>query len=355
MNAHSAISASKFEDAIPAPEPRAKAISQIVLGDLTCILELGVTAAVGIAILFLYLGEGATLSSIYGVAIIGVALVQAISFRASKLYDLNILSAPTRSIAKIFLAWVFVFGALATLAFLTKTGESFSRLWMGAWFVVGFVEILALRSGVSILVGKWLRQGLLETRVAIVGGGERAERLIQLITASNNPSVRICGVFDDRGDRVANQVRGYPKLGSVDSLLAFTRTAHVDILVINLPSIAEDRILQIIKKLSVLPVDIRLAAHFQKLKFLPGEVSHLESVPLLRIANKPITDWGVVSKAIEDRVLAALILLASLPFLPFPHWLSKRQARARCSSSKSAMASITNWSRSSSFGLFEPT
>ena len=37
--------------------------------------------AVGIAILFLYLGEGATLLSIYGVAIIGVALVQAIKAR----------------------------------------------------------------------------------------------------------------------------------------------------------------------------------------------------------------------------------------------------------------------------------
>jgi Undecaprenyl-phosphate glucose phosphotransferase len=313
MNAHTNIAGPEIEVALAAPQPRAKTISQIVLGDLICFLEVGLTALAGIAILFIYLGAEATLASIYGVAILGVALAQTISFRASKLYDLNILIAPTRNINKILLAWIYVFAAFAILAFLSKTGSSFSRVWMGSWFVVGLLTFLGFRGGVYFLTRKWLRQGLLETRIAIVGGGERAERLIQLIAASNNPSIRICGVFDDRGKRVANQVSGYPKLGSVNSLIEFTRTAQVDMLIINLPPVAEDRILEITKKLSMLPVDIRLATHFQKLKFLPGAVSQLESVPLLRIVNKPITDWGIVCKAVEDRVLAAIILVLTLP------------------------------------------
>src|SRR5262249_37906428 len=78
---------------------------------------------------------------------------------------------------------------------------------------------------------------------------------------------------------------------------------------------AEVRILQMLKKLWVLPVDIRLAAHSNKLRFRPRSYSYIGNVPVLDVFDKPITDWDVVMKWLFDKMVGSLILLAATPIL----------------------------------------
>ena len=66
---------------------------------------------------------------------------------------------------------------------------------------------------------------------------------------------------------------GERKLGTVDDLVEFGRRTRVDLVIFSLPISAEDRILQMLKKLWVLPLDIRLAAHTNKLQFRPRSYS----------------------------------------------------------------------------------
>ena len=89
----------------------------------------------------------------------------------------------------------------------------------------------------------------------------------------------------------------------------------VDILIVALPVSAETRVLQLIKKLWVLPVDIRLAAQASKLRFRPRAYSFAGTVPLIDIVDKPITDWDVVVKWLFDKSVAALALLALAPVM----------------------------------------
>ena len=67
-------------------------------------------------------------------------------------------------------------------------------------------------------------------------------------------------------------------------------------LIVALPVSAETRVLQLIKKLWVLPVDIRLAAQASKLRFRPRTYSFAGTVPLIDVLDKPITDWDVVAQ-----------------------------------------------------------
>src|SRR5262249_54944125 len=152
----------------------------------------------------------------------------------------------------------------------------------------------------------WTTIGRLETRVVIVGADERAEQLIASLEDAPDSDIRICGLFDDRTDRVADRVRGYPVLGSVKSLVNFARNRRVDLLIVALPITAERRIVEMVKQLYVLPVDIRLAAHADSLRLAPHAYSYLGGVPMLDVARRPVADWDLVVKAIEDRVLAAL-------------------------------------------------
>jgi hypothetical protein len=81
----------------------------------------------------------------------------------------------------------------------------------------------------------------------------------------------------------------------------------------SLPISAESRILQMLKKLWVLPVDIRLSAHTNKLRFRPRSYSYHRHGAGARRVRQPIADWDVVMKWLFDKIVGGLALLARSP------------------------------------------
>ncbi len=136
--------------------------------------------------------------------------------------------------------------------------------------------------------------GRFDRRTAIVGGGEAGETLISALSAQPDSGIRIVGVFDDRNDdRSTDTVAGVPKLGNVDDLVAYARRQPLDLIVFTIPITAEGRILQMLAKLWVLPIDIRLSAHAAKLRLRPRSYSYLGSVPCstCSTSRSPIGTW----------------------------------------------------------------
>jgi exopolysaccharide biosynthesis polyprenyl glycosylphosphotransferase len=70
-----------------------------------------------------------------------------------------------------------------------------------------------------------------------------------------------------------------------------------------------------LKKLWVLPLDIRLAAHSNKLRFRPRSYSYIGNVPVLDIFDRPIADWDVVMKWLFDKIVGSLLLLCAAPVM----------------------------------------
>ena len=159
-------------------------------------------------------------------------------------------------------------------------------------------------------------RGQFDRRTAIVGGGPLAEELIRSLEAETESGIRIVGVFDDRGDnRSSSVVASYPKLGTVSDLVDYARSTRLDLVIFTLPIAAEDRLLQMLAKLWVLPIDIRLSAKATKLKLRPRAYSYLGSVPVLDVFDKPMADWDIVTKAIFDRVVGAAMLVVLAPVM----------------------------------------
>ncbi len=124
------------------------------------------------------------------------------------------------------------------------------------------------------------------------------------------------GVFDDRNDgRALDTCAGVPKLGKVDDILEFARRTRIDLVLFALPISAETRILEMLKKLWVLPVDIRLSAHTNKLRFRPRSYSYIGDVPTLDVFEQPINDWDKVLKSAFDRVVGAIMLILLAPVM----------------------------------------
>jgi Undecaprenyl-phosphate glucose phosphotransferase len=150
----------------------------------------------------------------------------------------------------------------------------------------------------------------------VVGGGEFGQTLLRHFGESSSPDISMIGVFDDRSDdRSPQTVEGFPKLGNVDDLVEFARHTRIDLVIFALPITAEQRILEMLRKLWVLPIDIRLAAHANRLRFRPRSYSYVGRVPVLDLFDKPIADWDVVIKLAFDKIVGALALIALSPVL----------------------------------------
>jgi Undecaprenyl-phosphate glucose phosphotransferase len=166
------------------------------------------------------------------------------------------------------------------------------------------------------LVLAWTRDGRLERRAVIVGGGSLAEDLIRRLEAQPGNDIRICGIFDDRDDdRSPPMVEGYPKLGTITELVEFGRITRLDMLIVTLPLTAMARVRELLKKLWVLPVDIRLSAHADRLRFRPRNYSYEGSLPFLDVVDKPLADWDAVAKRAFDLLLGSMALIALSPVM----------------------------------------
>lgn len=212
--------------------------------------------------------------------------------------------------------WAAVFGCFTLVLFFLKMGEEFSRVWLATWFFGGIAVLIALRVIVGRVVASWQQAGVLERRAVLVGGGPEAVELIRALRAEPANDIRIVGIFDDRtNDRIPALAEGLPKLGRIDELLEFGRQAEVDMLIMALPMAAEQRLLELLKMLWVLPVDIRLSAGASRLRFRPRSYSYVGAVPFLDLYDKPIADWNRVAKSCFDRIVGSILLALFTPVM----------------------------------------
>ena len=309
----------------PALSPAAREVAQsisgpvmsaVLLSGVIRLVEFGALFVTGFIIFALYLDPVEGSNGWYAIPMAAGSLAAVLAISASGGYTIGALRHGIRGFNRIFLAWTGIFVAFAVVAFLAKLGDSYSRVWVGTWYVAGLFVLAAIRTGTAALVKRWTATGALQRRAIVVGGGQAAEDLIRALDAQPDSDIRIFGIFDDRkDDRSPATVAGYKKLGTISELVDFGRLAHIDLLIVSLPITAENRLLQFLKQLWVLPVDIRLSAHMNRLHFRPRTYSFVGKVPFFAVADKPIADWDYVAKSLFDRVVGGLVLLLLSPVM----------------------------------------
>ena len=293
-----------------------QAISPIVIAGAVRVADLFLLSMVGVA---LYLGYVTPLTGFhweYVAAIFGMAATAVICFQAADIYEVQVFRGQLRQMTRMISSWAFVFLLFIGASFFAKLGNEVSRLWLSAFFFVGLAALIAERLFLRSMVRGWARQGRLDRRTIIVGSDHNGEQLVEALKAQEDSDIQILGVFDDRNDtRALETCAGSPKLGKVDDIVEFARRTRIDLVLFALPISAETRILEMLKKLWVLPVDIRLSAHTTKLRFRPRSYSYLGKVPTLDVFEAPITDWDLVMKGLFDHVVGGIILLLALPVM----------------------------------------
>ncbi|MEI9403476.1 undecaprenyl-phosphate glucose phosphotransferase [Mesorhizobium argentiipisi] len=299
-----------------ASQYRRDTMSPIMVSGVLRMVEFAVLFLSGLGVYFCYVGFFSYLAWQYPLAIAATSFLAVVLLDVTDSYQIAALMRPLANFGRVLLVWAGSFALMALTAFAIKASEDYSRLLFGTWFVVGFVLIFGLRLMMAGLIRRWARDGRMERRALIVGGGKAAEQLIRSVEKQPYNDIRICGIFDDRNDKRSPPiVAGYPKLGTISELIEFARIARIDMLIVSLPLTAESRVLQLLKKLWVLPVDIRLSAHSNALQFRPRAYSYIGSVPMLDIFDKPINDWDSVAKRAFDIVFSLVGIILFSPVM----------------------------------------
>jgi Undecaprenyl-phosphate glucose phosphotransferase len=292
-------------------------IAPKVAKTLILLVEAVAIAAAAVATLAFYPGFAKAIPlSNYVSIILAMTVAFPLAAQVIGLYHLDAILSPPRSAPKLMSLWLLLLTAIALSTVALKTGDSLSRGWLGTWGIAGLGWMLLVRSAIAALSRRLNANGQFNRRAVIVGGGPEADMAIATLQQSGDTGITLLGLFDDRhDDRSPEVTRGLRKLGTIEELVVFARRTRVDTLIVTLPVHAEARLLQIISRLWILPVDIRLSAHSQKLRYRPRAYSHIGNLALLDVFDKPLGDWGPFFKMLEDKILAGLALVLLAPVM----------------------------------------
>lgn len=258
------------------------------------------------------------LPSEYQIALFIAAILTLVIFSLFDIYQSIRGLSFWQHLAKLIQAVSFMLFVLAGLAFLTKTGETYSRSWFLLLGAFSFGLLLLLRG--SLLMGLRLMRsrGWNERRVVIVGAGDLGKKLLETVQQKLWTGFRIEAIFDDKAVyNCPSTIEGIPIVKTPAHISDYLGTSGkvIDEVWLALPLDEQKRVKEILHELRHDTVTTRFVLDIFGMDLLNHSLTSLAGFPVLNIRSTPMVGINRVIKAIEDRFLAATILLLISPLL----------------------------------------
>ncbi|SQD79763.1 undecaprenyl-phosphate glucose phosphotransferase [Moritella yayanosii] len=210
-------------------------------------------------------------------------------------------------------ALIVAFLSLILSLFLVKQTSDFSRVTIAIWFSQAFVLMFSWR----YLNHKWKvtrrKLGFNLQKMAIIGATERGEKLFNEVAKHNELGYDFVGFYDDRDE--SRTYNNLTIMGNIDQAVDEARDGKVDVLFIALPSIAEQRLLDIILKLGDTTVDVHIVPDLVMSGLMHARIDHIGQVDTLSVFESPYLGAKNWIKRLEDIIVSLLIILLIAPLL----------------------------------------
>lgn len=206
---------------------------------------------------------------------------------------------------------------LAGLAFLTKTGEIFSRAWFLTWGISSVILVILFRFSMVMCLRFMRSRGMNERRVIIIGAGELGQRLAATVQQKMWTGFRVIAFFDDELNHNASSLRGIPLIKTPENMSDYINTLNQSLeeVWIALPLREQERVQSILHQLRHHPVTTRLVLDFFSMDLLNHSITDLAGFPVVNLRSTPMIGMKKVFKSLEDWIIAAVILIIISPLL----------------------------------------
>lgn len=204
---------------------------------------------------------------------------------------------------------------LAGLSFFTKLGEFYSRTWFGLWIGMALCLLILVRCSLLLFLRFMRSQGLNERRVVILGAGELGVKFAGALQQALWTGFKIISFLDDHIDDKPAFIHQIPVRQTPEQLSHYLSQNAIDEIWLALPLQAEKRVKEILFELRHHTITTRFVLDIFGLDLLNHSITDLAGFPVLNIRSSPMRGINRIIKAIEDRVLAAIILVIISPLL----------------------------------------
>ncbi len=270
------------------------------------------TLATGVLAYWLYF-DSWDMPARYVAALLAVALIAFAAFPSLGLYQSQRGISFVEEVRALFLAWLAIAVTGGVFLFVTKTGADFSRGWALIWMVGGFLAHTLSRAAIRLALRAARRRGHNLRHVLIAGAGAHGRDIAARLKASPWSGLHVRGFYDDDVRLHGTLIDGIPVLGSLDRIADDFERESADQVWIALPLRAEKRVREVLDRLRQTSAVVRFVPDIYSFHLLHHSVTEVAGMPVLNLTDSPHTGVHSTLKAIEDFVLASLLLAASLP------------------------------------------
>jgi Undecaprenyl-phosphate glucose phosphotransferase len=243
--------------------------------------------------------------------VVGVPLT--LAFHLLGVYRYKVLGQAAYSSILVFVAWMVIAGPFLLLNMGSTAATMVAADTFLAWSITLVCLLIVIRLLVAQVNKELTRMGLLANTICVVGDGIEARSCIRQAHLDTSNNVLLGCFHADEGEAIASGLY----VGHVRELPAFMRRQRVDEIIVATPVGGTQRLHELITELRCLPVTLSVWPETINLptQMISTKGNRLGSIPLVPLGGAPLSGWAWVAKEIQDRSLAALLLLACSPVL----------------------------------------
>jgi len=279
----------------------------LVFGDVVALVLAG-----GLALIMVRdfaLSQSAEQATLWMGALLTMALLRLIGA-----YGFKVMRSLWRSLLLGYLG--LITGLSAIWLFFSSAGIDVPVALLVFWGGLAANLMLGLRLYAWMRIRNLTRLGQLEHRIVVVGGGPEVEGVIAEIERERGRGRRMCGYFDDRTwPRSPDVIGSHAKMGDLEDLVEFARLAPIDTVIVAIPEASRERLMQLMTKLFVMPVDIRLLDTGASADFARHRRSRIGALRLIDLYKRPLDASQAFFKRSFDLVFASLLLVIFAPLM----------------------------------------
>lgn len=269
---------------------------------------------VGASVAYWWLYDTANVGAYYRGPVLVAVVLAIFIFPSLRLYDSWRGREVLDQIWRVSIAWVMAVAGMIVVAFALNEVESYSRIWVLTWAFVTWVLLITGRVTLHRVLLALRARGWNHRRIFIIGHEALVSDAIHGVKA--NPStgweVVAAAVLDqtDRQDKW-----GVPTTRYTHRIEQLVRRLKIDEIWLCLPLDRGDSMSGVLHDLRHHTKTIRLMPTLRSARLFSQPVTNILGFPMLNLRVAPIHGASRVVKAVEDRVLAAIILTLISPIL----------------------------------------
>lgn len=197
----------------------------------------------------------------------------------------------------------------------TYVGFEFSRLVVILGAVLAVVLLTANRLVIDAVHGYFLRRGLGNRKVLIVGAGPPGQQIVQRLRTHYWLAYDPVGFVDDDARLLGKSVDGVPVLGATSRLSEIARVAGTTEVIVALPSSAHKAVRDIVGRCHAENLRFRILPDLFEVISSDVQLRSLDGIPILDLEDHYLDRWDRVIKRGFDIAASLLGIALTSPLL----------------------------------------